>query len=367
MRWLFIALSIPVLASYLGQGYFSAACHREVAAEDYLSAQGSCLKARMLGWPFQWLQPTQYGAVLNDLGHAEVNAQRYEAAKDHLAEALQRFEQATPEGSQEYANTMHNLGVLNQILGDIKQAEIWYLKSLTMFGKVAHPCDPNLARAGPGLGSALNALNKADEAEVVLLTRSKQNDSCPNLSPYIKGITLRILAEAQTKNDKENEALETIDSAISLVKEARGDQSLELAYALVDRAIALRHLARYAECQEAIALALPMFQRFVGPNSPDAGTAKSILANSLRDQGKLQEALDEYSSAEKIYLLRLGKDHPRRATLLLQMAMVTRELGRKPESYMLFLEAERIRATVFGSDSPEAANVREAMKGTEAE
>jgi hypothetical protein len=320
-----------------------------------------------LGWPFQWLKPAQYGAVLSDLGHAEISRQEYEAAKDHLTEALQRYEQAVPEGSSDYASAMSTLGVLHQILGDTKQAEAWYLKAIAMFGKVADPCDPNAARAGPGLGSALNALNKADEAEAVLLTRAKQNGACPDLSPYIKGITLRVLAEAQTQNGKEYEALDTIDSAIHLIKEARGDESLELAYALGDRAIALRHLGRFAECQEAIAAALPLFQRYFGSDSPAAGTAKSILANSLQDQGKLQEALDEYSTAEKIYLLRLGKNHPRRATLLLQMATVSRKLGREPESSMLFLEAERIRVAVFGHDSPEAAKVREAMKGAEGE
>jgi hypothetical protein len=45
--------------------------------------------------------------------------------------------------------------LLNQMLGDIKQAEIWYLK----------PCDPAAAATGPALGSALSASGKSGEAE----------------------------------------------------------------------------------------------------------------------------------------------------------------------------------------------------------
>ena len=235
MRWLFIALSLALLASHAVHEYFSGECHRDTALEDYRLALESCRKARALGWPFQWLKPAQYRVVLNDLGLAETYGQRYKAAKNHLTDALQRYEQATPEGSQWYASTMHNLGVLNRFLGHEKQAEIWYLKAVAMYGRFVDPCDPNATKAGAGLGGALNAQNKAGEAEVVLLTRSKQNDSCPVLSPYIKGLTLRVLAEAQTGNGKAAEALQTIDSAISLVKQARGGESLELAYALADR------------------------------------------------------------------------------------------------------------------------------------
>jgi tetratricopeptide (TPR) repeat protein len=309
--------------------------------------------------------PAQYRVVLNDLGLAETHRQHYEAAKDHLTDALQRYEQATPEGSQWYASTMHNLGVLNRYLRDEKQAEIWYLKALAMYGRFVDPCDPNASKAGAGLGSALNAQNKAGEAEAVLLTRSKQNDSCPVLSPYVKGLTLRVLAETQARNGKEAEALQTIDSAINLVKQARGGESLELAYALVDRASVLRRLGRFAECQKAAALAIPMLEHTAGSGSAEVGTAKYLLGDTLRNEGKLEAALEEYTAAEKIYRLSLGENHPWRATLLIWMARVTRALGRKPEADRLFREAERIGIAGFGSESPEVARIREAMEDTD--
>ncbi len=365
--WLFIALSAMVLVSYFGHETYSKMCEQDETEENYQSALGSCRRAQQFGWPIQWLEPVQYRVVLNNLGTSEIKLHRYEAAKAHLTDSLERHGQATPDDSRRNAVTLQNLGVLSQITGNPKQAEILYGSSIAMFDRIGLPCDNVAVQAGSALGSALNAFGKTEEAEALLLDRSQRNDACRSLSPYIKGVTLRMLAEAQTGNSKDDDALLTIDSAIQLLKGARGDSSLELASALSDRATILLALERFDECEESVRLALPMFERFIGGGSISAATARATLGSSLRDRGKLVEAMDEYTAADKIYLTHLGQNHPWRAVLLMKMATATSRLGRKPEALSLLREAERIRIAAFGSDSPQVASVRRAMEGINSE
>ena len=359
--WAVILLSALGLASYFAHQFYAGECEREGTRENYRSSLGYCKKAWMFGWPIQWFAPAGYRSVLNNLGLSEMNGGQLEAAKAHLTDVMVRRELVTPEGSRELAITLNNLAILNQELGDLKQSEALYRRSIEMFGRVAHPCDSVAAQAGSGLGSTLNALNRVDEAETVLLERVKRNDACKSLPPETKGVTLRILAGVQTKNGEAEEALISANSAIRLLKEAYGEESLELARALAARGSALLDLRRPEEAEKSVKLALPMFERFVGAESVEEASSRSILGSSLRDREMLAEAMAEYTTAYKVYLARLGENHPWRATLLMHMAKVTRALGRKPEALGFLREAERIQIAVFGGDSPEAARARRAM------
>ena len=361
--WILVSLLIVILTAIYAQNYFYAECSRDSKASNYLSALKSCSNAHKLSWPFQQLTSVQYAIILNNLGAAELAVQHYTGARRHLSEALRWHEQLNPQGSQEQARTLNNLALVSKLEGDTKQEELLFREAVAMFDRFGGPCDADSAAAYAKLGTALYDIEKPVEAETLLLARSRQNDACPFLQSFVKGLTLRILAEAQHKIGKEEDALSTIDAALVFLKQEPGDGSLEVAYALVDRAHVLRGLGRLQDGQESLALALPIFERWVGDDSVAFATAKASLGDMLMDQGKPDEAIVAYGAVEKIYRLRLGENHPWRALLLMRMAKVTRTLGLKSDAASMLREAERIRIALYGSESPQVARVRELIEG----
>lgn len=360
-RWIGLLLVTGFLADYWVYEQTIPACHRDVFSESYAAGAASCHRALILGRPFQTLRAAEFRELLNDLGLAELKLQRLQTARDHLSEALQRYRNEVPEGSVSYAVTLNNLALLSQRKGDLKEQLSWSQASVDMFVKLGATCNEEFIRATTNLASALNSLGKSEEAEVILTSGTRQNAACQYIPAYNRGATLRVLGEVQTKNGREDSAIATFDAAIGLLREARGNSSLELAYTLVSRAMAMRALNRFDECKNDAMEAIPMLERFVGRNAPELGNARSVLGNALRMQGRLNEAMVEYVAAEAIYSASLNPNHPSRASLLINMAKASRGLGRPEESIALLSEAKRIRTIVFGSESAQVAAVQRAL------
>lgn len=337
------------------------ACVREVQMDDYLAASKSCGRAKATGWPFQALKPVQYAEVLSNFGLSRLELQDYPSAKRELEESANRLKSLLPNGARGYAVVLSNLGLLSQREGNFKSQEYWYRQSTSAFDEFRLYCDRSAATAGSNLASALSSLGRLDEAEAALRTRVARNDDCPNLPPYVRGSTLRRLGEIQTGQGEEEAALAAFERAMSLLRQAQGESSLEMAYTLISRATALRRLDRFSEAERDVGLALPMLTRWVGVDAPEVGTVHSVLANSLRVQRKYVQALEEYKQADRIYRARLGPNHPWLASLQLQMGRTYRALGDNTQATKAFKDAERIRIATFGAGSPQVLRVREEL------
>lgn len=334
---------------------------REVRTGNYLAASKSCGRAKTAGWVFQAVMPVRYAVVLNNFGLSRLELHDYQSARMNLEEAEKRLKSLLPDGARGYAVVLNNLGNLSERDGDFKSQEFWYRQSISAFDDLRLHCDRTASIANSNLASALSALGRLNEAEAVILTRIARNDDCKSIPLYVRGSALRRLGEIQTWKIEEEAALVTFESAISLLRQAQGESSLEMARTLIGRATALRRLKRFSETEQDAGLALPMLSEWVGADAVEVGTVHSVIGNSLKDQRKYVQALEEFKQADRIYRTSLGRDHPWLASLQLQMGRTYRALGEKTQATTAFKDAERIRINTFGVGSQQVLSVRKEL------
>lgn len=362
LTWFFVLVGTLVFAAYLANVHYSKECRQDNSEENFTSAINSCVRARQFAWFFQLLEPLKYTEILNEAGLAETMQYKFDDAKRDLLYAIDRYKDSRLEGSNNYARTLNNLGLLNLYIGDLAQQKYWYGQANSLFEKLDSHCDEVAASSNSSLGHAMIFLGESEDAEILLSRRAKQNSNCPSISPYLSAFTLRALGEAQNENENYEEALESLTMAIQKIEGAGRKMSLEMAYSLTSRAISLKNLERYQESVRDIEAGLPLLEKFLGPDSVPAGTANGALGNALRAQGKNEEAIRKYAIAEKIYRNRLHPDHPRLATILLQKARALGKRGQKAEALTALRESLRIRTKAFGEKSLKVIAVKEEIE-----
>jgi tetratricopeptide (TPR) repeat protein len=365
IKSLFVALFVllvVVFGAETASSHYRDDCAAQNRREDYLSSLKTCKTAVTMGWPFKSIQSLAYAQTLNELGLAELMLHRYADARRHLADALQMYEHSTPTGSTNQAVTLSNMGLLNMGLGDLRAQKAWYQRSQAMFETLGEPCHDGAARATSNLGLAMNSLGESGAAEVILTQRVESNKNCSQLSGKVRGLTLRALGEAQNKNSNEEDAILSLDSAMTYLVEAKAESSLEMAYTQTTRALVLKDLNRYGEAERSARAAFPILEKIFGSGSVSEGTTRGILAGVLREQGNLRAAEDEYEKTERIYRAQLGRNHPRLATILFQKARLIGSEGRKEQALLLLDEALQIRTFTFGSGSSQVARVNEEIR-----
>lgn len=351
-----LLLSTLCAVNFAGDHYF-AKCHGDNRADRFVDAELSCSQAvKWAGW-LEWLSPGRYTRAIGEAGVAELMATHLAPSREHLQQALDRYEAMGLGDSPERATVMDYFAILNWHEAKLIEGEQWARRAVEMFDRQGFPC--NASRLDAIFNVALFMKSNLDNAGALAYLEAKKASilQCTDQAMSI-GVFWRGLGDMQEANSQSKAALESFDMAIASFEEAGGADAVQNAFALVSRANLYNEMRKLDLARADINAALPILEAGVGPRSEPYALALTTRADSFRLEKRLPEALEEYAKAERILAEVFGKRHPRYADVLRDQAGVLYDAGNGAQALAKFQEALSICIENFGEKDERTEAVR---------
>ena len=118
---------------------------------------------------------------------------------------------------------------------------------------------------------------------------------------------------------------------------------------------------KYAEAETYLRQALETWQKLLGTEHPEVGTALSNLGWVLARQGDLVESEAVQRQALKVHRAALGEEHPMVATTMINLGAVIAERGDFPVAERLLIDAHERLLRQTGPGNPRTEKAREKL------
>ena len=231
---------------------------------------------------FEWLQePEKTAATLQNLGALYKRQHDYSTALEYYYQALELKEQA---GDTDLSNTLINIGIINEELGQVEKGITFYKRALAASQQANNTSE--IAITAVQISNAYASVEKTDEA-VAMMNRAL--DASRHLPGEHATATILLELSKLYKND------DSFQEAMAANKEA-----LSLAGRMSDgglQALAMRNIAmiysdqnNLPDANKYLLKAIPLFEK--SGRQEDALWARNQVAHNFLIQGKPAQAID---------------------------------------------------------------------------
>ncbi|AFZ48869.1 tetratricopeptide repeat protein [Dactylococcopsis salina] len=148
------------------------------------------------------------------------------------------------------------------------------------------------------------------------------------------------------------EAIPLAEQALTLYKEAVGEDHLAVAQTLNNLAVLYENQGRYSEVEPLYQQALAIQKRALGDDHPNVASSLNNLAGLYYRQGRYSEAEPLFKQALAMHKRLFPDDHPNVATSLNNLALLYESQGRYSEAEPLYQQALAMRQRLFPDDHP---------------
>jgi non-specific serine/threonine protein kinase/serine/threonine-protein kinase len=170
--------------------------------------------------------------------------------------------------------------------------------------------------------------------------------------PVIQARLMNSMGKVYRNLGLHEQAEQMLQQALTLRRDAYGEEHLEVAQSLHNLAVLYRARGRFAEAESLLVPALASKERSLGANHLDLAGTLTELAVIYRRQGRFDEAEPLFQRAVIIRERALGPDHPELARTLNSLANLYAVQGKFPEAEQLYRRALTIREAALGPDHP---------------
>jgi CHAT domain-containing protein/tetratricopeptide (TPR) repeat protein len=309
----------------------------------------------VLGWlaavaaPAYAQRPAQIEALQQQL--TELHAQgRYAEAIDLGRRILADLERMRPPNQRDIAAAVSNLASINQEVGNYKEAEALYKRSLAMNEKL-NLSDPGVGDTLSGLAGLYRVLGRFADARP-LLERSLAIAKASGDDHLDVALVLDNLAQLYDDQGRYAEAELLYKRSVRILEQARGADDALLATALNNLAGVYIRQERVAEAETFIKRSLEIREKKLDPRHPAMGTSLNNLGEVRRAQGRDAEAEALLKRGLEIREAALGADHPVVGDSLGNLAALYFDLERYDEAEALNRRALSVREAKLGKDHP---------------
>jgi Flp pilus assembly protein TadD len=217
------------------------------------------------------------------------------------------------ENHPDYAESLNNLALLYDLMGDSAKAEPLYLQSREILKKVLGENHPLYATSLNNLAALYDSMGDSAKAEPI----------------YVQS------REIYKKVLGENHPLyATSLNNLALLYDSMGDSA--------------KSEPLYLKARE-------IDKKLLGENHPDYARDLNNLALLYDSMGDSAKAEPIYVQSREIYKKVLGENHPLYATSLNNLALLYDSMGDSAKSEPLYLQAREIRKKVLGENHPSYA------------
>lgn len=250
--------------------------------------------------------------LLNKLGDLYTITSRFSKAEKTLEEALAIVENIEGEGSDEYINTVINLGILYTEQGKYPEAEEAFDYVLSKLSE-SHPTYPDVAN---NQALVYHSLGQLDRAEV-LFHKIKSIDSLSvgDTHPAF-AITLSNLALVYSDKKDFSQAEKLLLKALEIQKKNGDAKSVSYARKLNNLARVYRMAGKPGKAIPFHEQALARFNQLLGEKSIEYATTSFNLGMAYWKSGKGNTGIKYLKKSAAIRAAKLGKKHPQYAESL---------------------------------------------------
>ncbi|HYO73901.1 MAG TPA: serine/threonine-protein kinase, partial [Archangium sp.] len=313
-----------------------------------------------------------------------------------MAEAA--LERLGPEASLEVAAELHRVrGSLGYRQGEYARALTDASEALALLERARGPRDVALAEVLAGMGMALNALGRYDEAErqyarALTLVETVYGQEHPlraghlnNMATALRlqgkvaeavarygealGLAERVLGaehattsvirvnlgDSLSRQGQLAQALPHYERALVSLRKGGDGERLRMANVLLGLGNARGDLGQFAQAEEAYREALALQEAHLGPRHPDVALSRNNLGWVAMDAGRPEEARAHFEAARELWEASLGPNHPKVASALYNLGHVELNLGRVRPALIYLRRALEMREKALGAEHPRVA------------
>ncbi|NWJ48774.1 MAG: tetratricopeptide repeat protein [Chloroflexi bacterium] len=280
----------------------------------------------------------------------------YRQARNYFQCALAIREKSLGSEHPDVAESLNDLGMALQAMGDLPAALPLYQRALAIREKSFGSEHPDVAQSLNNLGMLLKAMGDLPAA-LPLLQRA--------LAIFEKqlGEFHLSLATGFASLGSLLKAMGDLPAALPLLQRALAIFEKQLGEFHPDVATSLNNLGSLLQAMGDLPAALPLFQRALAIWEKQLGADHPNVASCCNNMGLLLQAMGEYASALPLFQRalaiwekQLGADHPQVATGCNNMGLLLQAMGDLPAALPLLQRALAIREKQLGEFHPDVAN-----------
>jgi len=321
----------------------------------------------------------------------------YSTSLDLAQKALKIAETRFASDSSELAHYYLCCGESLRMLGNLKEAEQMFRKSLAIIERIHGPQSERYADDLNYLAMALEAEGKHGEAETLYREAIKIYETIPSSNEHSLSKCIGNLGCLLNTKGDYNGAEPLLRRALAIMEKVLGQEHPHAVASLISLAIQLWSKGEYVEAEPLFRRALAIYEKVLGKEHPytarsidclavllhskgdyteaeplfrraldirekvlgkeclDTAASLSSLAELLRNKGDYEDAEPLFRRALAIYEKVLGKEHPHMVSSLNNLALLLQDTNRLAEAENLIRCALRIDEQSFGENNPAVA------------
>ena len=321
----------------------------------YQEAIALATQARELARQYKGQVHPGYANSLNNL------ALLHQAMGDHAAalplsrRALEIHRTALGENHPGYAISLNNLAVLHRQMGDHAAALPLFRQALEIHRTALGESHPAYATSLNNLAGLYQAMGDHAAArplcrQALEIRRTALGENHPDYAA-----SLNNLAGLHRAMGDHAAALPLYRQALEIFRAALGENHPDYATSLNNLAMLYQDMGDHAAALLLFRQALEIRRTALGENHPDYAASLNNLARLYEDMGDHAAALPQYREALEIRRAALGENHPHYAASLNNLAELYRALGDHAAALPLCRQALEIRRAALGEDHPDYA------------
>ncbi|PZO42331.1 MAG: hypothetical protein DCF19_06980 [Pseudanabaena frigida] len=254
------------------------------------------------------------------------------------------------------AACLNNLAGLYKSQGKYSEAKPLYVRSLSICERQLEADHPNVAASLNNLAGLYELQGKYSEAEPLYLRSLSICERQLGADHPDVATSLNNLALLYKLQGKYSEAEPLYLRSLSIREQKLGVDHPDVAFSLNNLALLYRVQGKYSEAEPLYLRSLSIRERQLGSDHPDVATCLNNLAVLYKAQGKYCEAEPLFVRSLEIWERKLGADHPDVASSLLNLATFYHNTQRHPEALQSMQRAIQIYEQKLGTEHPDTQN-----------
>lgn len=285
--------------------------------------------------------------LLHNLGRIQQQLGELDKAEALLSQSLQRRTETFGEGSPQVAESLVAMGLLRIAQARPQQGEELVGRALRLIEGRLPSGHPQVIAARLAMGRALRERGAYPEA-LALLARAVEVQSTSG-APADQAAALAELADAQYASGDYAAARITLAKVLELHRRLLGNAHPLVAEDLGRLAAIQQDLGYYAEAEQLARQALAISEPHYGPESTHTADDLTSLGRALAYQSKFPEAMTALQRALHVQEQAYGPDHPQVAEAVNELGNVLAVQDRQTEAAEHFARAANIYRQAYGA------------------
>jgi CHAT domain-containing protein len=278
---------------------------------------------------------------------------KYQTALPIAFEALAKAEQEFGPESVVAATALHELGRMEQMVADFKQAEPHHLRALAIQEKILGRKSKEVANSLNWLGYLYSRTSKLKDAETILQQALEISRAVSDPEDIATAQILRNLSFLYSETHHHASAERLIRHALSIDSRVLGrlhPETLESLHALASH---LHRAGNFAAAEPLIKEAVTLREKVLGSDHPKTSYSIGMLGRLYVETGRYRDAERILRRVMELRQRTLGAEHPYTAHAIFVLAFLYESTGAYADAVQLRKRALDIYEKVFGAESAE--------------